>query len=582
MPMLPGHTSFKVEIKKLKFETDNGLMFPGTALIHLQVPGKEKPVIELMAYLEEEEIYKVIDRGEALNLDDCYIEKFSLRDYRLTRNLEAREPVVIKGFTARGALFGGDASLDFSNALIEGEEFSLEESWVSGGDVDFESAQFITPLISFHNTHLPNGHFNFKNVVIIGKEVSFKNCQFGDGVKDFQYSSFNASVVTFTNAEFGDGDVNFINAIFSSKKVSFKIARFGAGKVDFHFAAFKEVDLSFERTEFGSGRVDFRTVEFGKGRVNFNRSVFEDGEVVFDECEMDAGKFSFKRAILGSGGFSFEEVMFENVDVSFERTLFCDERISFYKSWFNNLSLGFCHLNGFVDLRVCKCGTLDLSSTVVRDIIDIKPHEFKAYIDTLIMAGMRLLGRLYIDWTGNNVKQLINNQSEHSYQIKAEQFRTLKENFKNLGLYNSEDRAYVEFKRCESKANLIESVKEKPLKAIYQYPLYWFKLLLFDRAGLYATSPARVLVTMITCFVIFSLVYYFMLLWSPADIIASVDDQLSMMARSFYHSAITFLTIGYGDHYPYGAVRWVSSLEGFVGLFLMSYFTVAFVRKVLR
>ena len=35
-------------------------------------------------------------------------------------------------------------------------------------------------------------------------------------------------------------------------------------------------------------------------------------------------------------------------------------------------------------------------------------------------------------------------------------------------------------------------------------------------------------------------------------------------------------------HYPYGAVRWVSSLEGFFGLFLMSYFNVAFERKILR
>jgi len=140
----------------------------------------------------------------------------------------------------------------------------------------------------------------------------------------------------------------------------------------------------------------------------------------------------------------------------------------------------------------------------------------------------------------------------------------------------------VEFKRCESKSNLTESIDKKPASAIYQYPLYWFKLGLFDRAGLYATSPVRVLITMLACFVLFSLAYYFMLLWSPADIIASVDDQLSVMARSFYHSAITFLTIGYGDHYPYGAVRWVSSLEGFLGLFLMSYFTVAFVRKILR
>ena len=413
-------------------------------------------------------------------------------------------------------------------------------------------------------------------------DVSFKNCVFGKGIKDFQYTSFGSATVSFANAEFDDGDANFINAQFWGDKVSFKIARFGTGKVDFHFAAFKEVDLSFERAEFGPGRVDFRTVEFGKGRVNFNRSVFGAGEVVFDGCEMDSGKFTIKRAILGSGIFSFEEVMFENVDVSFERTLFCDEQLSFYKSWFSSLSLCFCHLDGFLDLRVNRSCSIDLSNTVVRDIIDMNPHEFKAQIDTLHMGGMRLLGRFYLDWDRNHVKKMIYSQVNSNHLVRAEQFRILKENFKNLGLYNAEDKAYVEFKRCESKAVLCDSVKEKPLTAIYQYPLYWFKLALFDKAGLYATSPVRVLITMLTFFVLFSLLYYFMLLWSPADIIASVDDQLSIMARSFYHSAITFLTIGYGDHYPYGAVRWVSAIEGFFGLFLMSYFTVAFVRKILR
>jgi len=210
--------------------------------------------------------------------------------------------------------------------------------------------------------------------------------------------------------------------------------------------------VSFERCEFGQGRVDFRTVEFGTGRVNFNRSQFGEGEVVFDECEMDAGKFSFKRATLRSGSFSFEDVMFENVDVSFERSSFGLEKVSFYKSWFQNLSLRFCHLDGFVDLRVKKCENIDLSNTIVRDIIDLNPYEFQAQVQTLYMAGMRLIGRLYIDWFRNQVKALINSQTESSHLVRAEQFRILKENFKNLGLYNSEDYAYVEFKRNESKA----------------------------------------------------------------------------------------------------------------------------------
>ncbi|MEN8203377.1 MAG: potassium channel family protein [Bacteroidota bacterium] len=574
--------TYSVETKKVKHVTEEGRKFPATALVKFQMDGKEKPWVELMGYIGIREIYNAIDRGEKLNFDHCYIDKFSLRDYRLTRNLDAQEKVVLKNFTARNALFGGYTALDFSNSIFEGDEFSLEDAWISRGNIIFESSCFKCTSLSFHNTRFPNGYFNFKNASIESELVSFKNCRFGNGEKDFQYVSFGKGSVSFINADFQNGDVNFINTDFGTGDASFKVARFGSGKVDFHFAAFKDGKVSFERTEFGDGRVDFRTVEFSTSRVNFNRSVFGDGEVVFDECEMDSGKFSFKRAMLGSGTFSFEEVMFEHVDVSFERTYFGQGKLSFYKSWFKTLSLDFCHLDGFVDLRIHQSQSLDLSNTIVRDIIDINPHEFSARIQTLHIAGMRLIGRVYLDWRLNRVKSMIESQELSSHRVKAEQYRIIKENSKSLGHYSDEDRAYVEFKRNESRADLAAEIKRKPLTALYQYPLYWFKLGLFDRAGLYATSPVRVLITMFTTFILFSFIYYLMLQFTAADIVASVDDHLNILARSFYHSAITFLTIGYGDHYPFGAVRWVSALEGFLGLFLMSYFTVAFVRKILR
>jgi len=580
--MVPGHVTYNVEIKKVKYITEEGKKFPATALVKFQMDGKENPWVELMGYIGITEIYNAIDRGEELNLDHCYIDKFSLRDYRLTRNLNPQEKVVIKSFTARNALFGGYTALDFSNAIFEGDEFSLEDACISRGNIIFESSRFKCNTLSFHNTRFPSGYFIFKNAKVESELTTFKNCRFGNGEKDFQYVSFGKGPVSFINADFRSGDVNFINTDFGSGDASFKVARFGKGKVDFHFAAFKDGKVSFERTEFGDGRVDFRTVEFSTSRVNFNRSVFGDGEVVFDECEMDSGKFNFKRAELGSGTFSFEDVMFEHVDVSFERTNFSSGKLSFYKSWFKTLSLNFCPLDGFVDLRIRQSQSLDLSNTIVRDIIDLNPHEFYTRIQTLHIAGMRLIGRIYLDWRLNRVKAMIESQKESSFRVKTEQYRILKENFKNLGHYSDEDRAYVEFKRNESKAHLEAETKQKPVSAIYHYPLYWFKLGLFDRAGLYATSPARVLITMFTTFLLFSFIYYLMLQFTAADIVASVNDHLSILARSFYHSAITFLTIGYGDHYPYGAVRWVSAMEGFLGLFLMSYFTVAFVRKILR
>ena len=580
--MIPAHREFSVEIKKLKFETDQGILFPHTALVRFHTRDKDQPVVDLLGHMGENELYEAIDRGEAINLDQCYVEKFSLRDYRLTRNLDPREKIHLKGFTARNSLFGANSSLDFSFAVVEGEEFSLEGAWLSRGDLCFESACFRNERTSFHNTRFGDGNLNFKNVRFEAADISFKNARFGEGDKDFQYLSTSRGKISFINTDFSAGNVNFINADFGKGDVSFKVARFGRGRVDFHFASFKCAEVSFERCEFGDGRVDFRTVEFGSARVNFNRSVFGDGEVSFDECGLDGGKFSFKRVDFGKGDISFEELMFENVEASFERSYFGSGKLSFYRSWFSVLSLNKCHLDGYVDLRVMKSRKIDLDETVVRDILDIHPHDFISQIEVLSLAGMRLIGRIYIDWKQCRVKDLVYSQQNRDHRVIAEQFRILKENFENQGLYSYEDRAYVEFKRNESRAELHEALRRNPWGALWHYPLYWFKLLLFDRAGLYATSPVRVLITMLVSFVLFSFLYYVLMVSGEADIIASVDDYLGDMPRAFYHSAITFLTIGYGDHYPYGSIRWVSAIEGFFGLFLMSYFTVAFVRKVLR
>ena len=49
-----------------------------------------------------------------------------------------------------------------------------------------------------------------------------------------------------------------------------------------------------------------------------------------------------------------------------------------------------------------------------------------------------------------------------------------------------------------------------------------------------------------------------------------------------FASSITFFTIGYGECTPLGFLKIISPIEGFTGVFLMSYFTVAFVRKILR
>ena len=52
-----------------------------------------------------------------------------------------------------------------------------------------------------------------------------------------------------------------------------------------------------------------------------------------------------------------------------------------------------CHLDHYVDLRLARAELLDISDTIVRDIIDLEPYDFPVKITTLEMSGMRLIGK---------------------------------------------------------------------------------------------------------------------------------------------------------------------------------------------
>jgi len=287
---------------------------------------------------------------------------------------------------------------------------------------------------------------------------------------------------------------------------------------------------------------------------------------------------------MGSGPKNFNLMEMMNAEINFERTEFGNGDVSFNNSHFKVLSLKSCHLDHYVDLRLARAQILDVSDTIVRDIIDLEPYDFKINIDVLDMSGMRLIGKLYVDWKLNNCKEIIINQEETSIRQKAEQFRILKENFSGTGKYDDEDEAYVMFKRFEANANMTEAIAENKWARIWEYPEFAFKWFVFDKIGLYATSPGRVLLSVVFFWIFFGTTYFIIHLSGLGQTMSSVQnpDKLSPFLQSFYHSAITFFTIGYGDVFPMGLSRIVSGLEGFMGVFMMSYFTVAFVRKVLR
>jgi hypothetical protein len=169
--------------------------------------------------------------------------------------------------------------------------------------------------------------------------------------------------------------------------------------------------------------------------------------------------------------------------------------------------------------------------------------------------------------------QKIENQKVNTtHRQKADQYRLFKENFRNLGQYNDEDKAYVQFMyhniRAEREIEKDDSLRVRVQKRVV-FGLEW---LFFEKIGLYGTSPLRIALSMFTVIGLFALLYwpYSRSIQTPAP---------------FFHSIITFLTIGYGTEFMTFDSFWFktfSGIEGFAGLFLMAYFTISFVRKVLR
>lgn len=558
--MSRNYSFFNIEIVKEPFNTGE-FDVPSKAVIKFFNKNNRLLYTETFGVLDSKECYEKIHEGKPLNISNCYLHNFSLNDYRAQFGLGKQDSVIINDITAVNAFFDSDVLTDFS------------------------FGKFIGASADFVNAHFANGNVSFYKSSFEDMDVDFTNVIFGNGDVNFQFTEFGNGQISFENSAFGEGDALFVNTHFGSGKVNFKNILFNSTVVDFHFAKFDKGDISFDKTIFFSKKIDFKRVEFGDGKLDFTRVNFGDADINFEETEYGKGRNNFKKAIFGKGSVTFAMADFGNEEVTFENAEFGKEgHLSFFKSKCGILSFKSCELNNYLDLRVDKCGRIDLSNTVIKDIIDLKPGFSDVDIAQLDITGARNLGEIFLSWKENNVKKMIESQTDSSHQQKADQYRILKEDFGSSGQYNDEDAAYVEFKRHELEYLTRDKLKSGGIGKITAWPSYIFQKLIFDKMGLYATDPIRVLVSMFCVYIFFSLLYICLPMIFTTEILTGLSEpeELTNVAKSFYFSAITFFTIGYGDYYPEGILRWFACSEGFSGVFMMSYFVVAFVRKILR
>jgi len=509
-----------------------------------------------LGHITKEDVYALIQKGQSICLDHCYIKDFSISEYRKLYGVEDKSVVQLNDFTAKNAFFDCDAYTDFSHAHF------------------VSSCQFTHSIF----TH---GSLNFTHA-IFEQGADFADCSFQSYQTLFQYAEVKGDYFKFENSRFNGEMVSFINASLQSSEVNFKRVNFHTSKVKFHFATFGKGLKTFEKMKFHGPVFDFRRVNFGTGKIDFRRSLFGSGHVTFEESEIESGKLTFRLSKFQGGDLSFRRMDFGKDEVNLDHIGFGCKTISMENVIATNISISNSDVHSTLDLRIKSAEKIDLSESYLHSITDLNFHKPEA-LQELVLIGTKNLGKIIIFWEKNQVRKLIMNQKVPARDW-AEQFNIIKDNFTKNGQYNDEDHAYVHYKRYELASRKQNAVSNGKLPKLMIHISYGLKSLVFDKMGLFATSPNRVFVSMIVAIAAFASIYMLFEFIDLGHLINSVDahDQLDIVDKSLYHSSITFFTIGYGDYYPTSWNRLVSAIEGWVGVFMMSYFTVAFVRKILR
>lgn len=537
-------------------------------------------------YKTNKQVYEIIrnrDKDTTLNLRYTYIKDFDINKVSNYKNIE------LSNFDASYSFWDGDTN--FFRTKFIGNIADFSNSNFGYGKKDFSYITFNVDTINFKGINFGDGLIDFGNTEFKGT-TNFLCADFGSSDVVFDKTKFNNNA-SFEKSHFGKGDKYFRESQFEKGKLDFYKADFNDGNVDFKSAKFKNTEVLFGHSIVGDGtfnlsnasfkvtKVSFNSINFGNGDVIFNNAKFDNSDADFSFVQFNNGKIDFSK-ITSSNLFFTESIfnccklMFDEGtvagDIYFHSTEFNNGNISFYGLLTHNIYFTNNILTTHIDLRTKNIHELSIENCIIEKTLKCDKFQGKFIkYNKLSFRNTKNLGHIYIDWQNNNVKNSIlsstcnSKNTRKTKEVLYSQFRMLKENFHNIGQYEDEDSAYTSYMNYKSNC-LIR---------------------IFDLIGGYGTRPLSILITMLFVWFIFGIIYYFELInqFNIVNETNTIIQSIKNIWDALYYSGITFLTIGYGDIAPsitgYG-LKFTSIIEGFLGLFLMSYLTVAIVRKILR
>lgn len=447
---------------------------------------------------------------------------------------------------------------------------------------------------------ISDNNINFTGKYIENFDVTNYNL-----TEKFEFKSINA------NYSFWYCYPNFSGTVFNSSTANFNFSIFLKSKFSFYDTTFKSTTLSFQKSLFYKIELDFDHATFINSPLRFNKSIFAYSTITLNNTKFGNGEISFYRTYSLKGSIKFSLNTYGIGEINFD------------KSTINTLTFIGNKFISDVNLKFDSINNLFFFNCTNKEHMQI--DGIKKQISFMNSTN---LGRIDIDWTKCNLQNTIYNSyfygidskshnahesyytytdiSELSERKKLEHisysYLLLKENYNNVGKYEWEDAAYREYMKYNTKA--LEWSRNTFIKKIFNWT--------FGKISGYGTKPFNIVLTSILTIIGFGIIYsvifmsksgviqeYFynaitnikvivnsLLHYAPhnlTDIIVPWQEIANQIHKSLYLSAITFLTIGYGDVAPLnGLMRFLAGIEGFLGLFFMSILTVTFMRKILR
>ena len=346
------------------------------------------------------------------------------------------------------------------------------------------------------------------------------------------------------NSEFGDvvfSEAKFKNANFSNTKF---------GEAIFSDAEFE--NANFQRAEFGVGNFSeakFRNVNFLG--TKFKQAIFISSSFIqadFRGADIKRAQFSnsrFKEANFKGSKFeiaNFSWAEFERADFSYSR---------FKKSLvFDNVSFR----ENVVIIPIT--GNLEEArpSSIEKRVFSQDPKEcdkgHKRFCHPQPLAEAAKVQRIMYEKIGDREKA---------------------------------DVMFVLEMRAKRKLRKVSA--RDPLKKLGNSIYNFFEWAIADVTSRYGTSWIRLISITVLTILLYAFVYWIIVNHLElGDIYHSVSpyQPVSDFLTILYYSIVTFTTLGYGDLYPTGIVRAISSLEAFTGAVFMALIVAVISRKWMR